>query len=93
MIDTRGDYIVAAFVEGFPTPAAPATETVETVEAAPAAAAPLATPNQITLIEKLLRQGRGDEGGFMAGPTDRAGIAALTRRQASRYIDSLRDAY
>lgn len=64
------------------TPAAPAP-----------AAGPKATAKQVALIEKLLRENRDDEGGFMAGPRDRAGIAALTRRQASTYIDSLLGRY
>lgn len=59
------------------------------------ATAPLATPRQVEYIIDLLnrRRAAGDGGGFMAGPTDRAGIAQLTRSQASTYITSLKEAY
>lgn len=55
----------------------------------------LATPRQVSYILSLLaaRQRNGDGGGFMTGPTDRAGIEQMTRREASTYIDSLRENY
>lgn len=65
------------------TTAAPVAESAE----------PLATEKQVAYILRLLAQGAADEGGFMSGPRDRAGIAAMTRRQASAYIDSLTGRY
>lgn len=57
--------------------------------------ADLATPRQINYILDLLaqRSRTGEEGGFMTGPTDRAGIDKMTRSVASAYIDSLKGAY
>jgi len=55
----------------------------------------LATERQISYILDLLAQRRrsGEGGGFFNGPTDRAGIAALSRSEASAYIDSLKGDY
>ncbi|MEU3978365.1 hypothetical protein [Streptomyces bacillaris] len=55
----------------------------------------LATPRQVEYILGLLAErGRsGEGGGFMTGPTDRAGIEKLTSDAASRYIDSLKGTY
>ncbi|MEO3976286.1 hypothetical protein [Streptomyces sp. CAU 1734] len=56
---------------------------------------PMATPAQIEHILRNLarRQRTGDAGGFMTGPTDRDGIARMTRREASKYITSLTEDY
>ncbi|MFI8201112.1 hypothetical protein ACIF6K_32070 [Streptomyces sp. NPDC085942] len=55
----------------------------------------LATDRQVEYILSLLaaRRRSGEGGGFMFGPTDRAGIAQLTREDASSYIDSLKGTY
>ncbi|MEU9470460.1 hypothetical protein AB0D78_28350 [Streptomyces avermitilis] len=55
----------------------------------------LATENQIGYILDLLARRRrtGEGGGFFSGPTDRAGIASLSRSEASSYIDSLKGDY
>lgn len=58
--------------------------------------APLpATADQVDLILTLLRERArsGEGGGFYSGATDRAGIARMTRDQASSYINSLRGDY
>lgn len=54
-----------------------------------------ATDRQIDYILQLIaaRKFRGDQGGFMAGPTDRPGIMQLTQAEASAYIDSLKEQY
>ncbi|EGX60122.1 hypothetical protein SZN_09376 [Streptomyces zinciresistens K42] len=56
-----------------------------------------ATPDQIrTILDLLRRQARDGEAGtvgFFKGPTDRDGIATLTRTEADLYIDSLRGEY
>ncbi|MER5882731.1 hypothetical protein ABT160_02765 [Streptomyces sp. NPDC001941] len=61
----------------------------------PAPGTPMVTPKQVDFILSLLDQRRrsGDGGGFMSGPTDRAGIEGLTRREASTYITSLKEDY
>lgn len=65
------------------------------VEAAPATSEPLATEKQVgfilTLLARRVRAGEG--GGFMTGPTSRDAIAAMTRREASAYITSLKGDY
>ncbi|MBF6187972.1 hypothetical protein [Nocardia farcinica] len=68
-----------------------------------AAPEPTATPRQIYYITSLLegRAAAGDDGGFFStkglyrvdGSIDRDAIAALTRKQASALIDSLRGTY
>lgn len=72
-------------------------------DAEKAAADPRATVGQIDYIVSLLegRARRGDGGGFMStnglyredGTIDRGAIAAMTRRNASALIDSLRGNY
>ncbi|MEV5204392.1 hypothetical protein [Streptomyces sp. NPDC053720] len=59
------------------------------------AAAEAATPRQVQYILDLLaeRQSSGEGGGFYRGPEDAAGVARLTRTEASAYIDSLKGAY
>ncbi|GAA0738717.1 hypothetical protein Drose_04240 [Dactylosporangium roseum] len=54
-----------------------------------------ATPRQVDYILNLLARRRrsGDGGGFFSGPTDRAGIAKLSRADASAYINSLTGNY
>lgn len=57
---------------------------------------PLATSRQIRYIMDLLSERDGNpmaEGGFYSGPTTRAGIAEMTRRDASAYINSLTGNY
>ena len=69
----------------------------KTAAAAPAARRPepMATERQAGYILSLLarRSRDGDGGGFYSGPTDRAGILAMTRSDASAYINSLTDQY
>lgn len=54
-----------------------------------------ATPKQVdyimTLLARRARDGQG--GGYFTGPTTREGVAGMTRRDASTYIDSLTDRY
>ena len=59
---------------------------------APRAAAEeeLATPAQVEFIMSLLSKGAHEEGGYIDGPVTHAGVAAMGRRAASAYIDSLR---
>lgn len=59
------------------------------------AAQNLATEAQIAYILDLLARRRrtGEAGGFFDGPTDRAQIAAMSRSEASAYIDSLKGEY
>lgn len=54
-----------------------------------------ATGSQVDLIMTLLaaRRRSGEGGGFFVGPTDRVGVARLSRADASAYIDSLRGSY
>ncbi|MEV5451624.1 helix-turn-helix domain-containing protein [Streptomyces sp. NPDC052535] len=56
---------------------------------------PLATPRQVDYILSLLlsRRESGEGGGFFTGPTDRAGIETLSKREASSYITSLKGDY
>lgn len=53
------------------------------------------TDRQVDYILNLLarRARSGEGGGFFTGPTDRAGIAKLSRGDASAYIDSLTGNY
>jgi hypothetical protein len=55
----------------------------------------LATPRQVNYILDLLAQRNrdGDTSGFYNGPTDEAGVARLTRSEASTYINSLKGNY
>ncbi|WP_026923297.1 hypothetical protein [Glycomyces arizonensis] len=55
-----------------------------------------ATPRQVDYIMSLMRQRRrsGEGGGFIGGmPTTRAGVAKLTKQQASTLITSLKGDY
>lgn len=54
---------------------------------------PLATPKQVEFIMTLIHRGAHEEGGYMTGPTIRDGVAAMGRREASAYIDSLTGRY
>lgn len=69
-----------------------AAEEIISAEAA-VQTANLATPRQVDYILSLLAQRGGAGGGFFNGPTDRAGIALLTKTQASAYITSLKEEY
>ncbi|WP_030888201.1 hypothetical protein [Streptomyces sp. NRRL S-1868] len=55
----------------------------------------LATERQVSYILDLLAKRRrsGEGGGFLTGPTTRAGIAKMSRSEASAYIDSLKGDY
>ncbi|MFI2577687.1 hypothetical protein ACH5AJ_36440 [Streptomyces rochei] len=61
----------------------------------PAQPARPATTRQVNHIMTLLdrRARSGDGGGFMTGPTTRAGVEGLTAEEASTYIDSLTETY
>lgn len=62
--------------------------------AAPAQTTPMATSRQVDYIMQLLAErGDGVGGGFMAGPTSEEDIKRMTKRDASRYIDSLTERY
>jgi len=54
-----------------------------------------ATERQVAFILTLIDRRRrdGEAAGFTTGPTTREGIAKLTKRQASSYIDSLTGRY
>ena len=67
--------------------AAPTTKPAPRVE--------LASGRQVDYIMSLLarRQRDGATTGFMSGPTTRQGVEALSRREASTYIDSLTERY
>lgn len=56
---------------------------------------PRATPKQVDYIMTLLaaRARLGEGGGFMTGPTDRAGVERMAREDASAYINSLKGEY
>jgi hypothetical protein len=56
---------------------------------------PLATARQVDFILQLLerREYTGEGGGFFYGPTDRAGIEEMSKRDASTYITSLKGDY
>ena len=58
-------------------------------EAPAAPSQPPATPRQVAFIMRLIDQGRHKEGGFYNGPTECDQIAAMGRKDASMYIDSL----
>ncbi|MDO4610942.1 hypothetical protein [Corynebacterium sp.] len=62
-------------------------EFAERVDASPATSA------QVSYIMDLLHQGAADEGGFFRGPRTLEGVRALSRRDASQYIDSLTGEY
>lgn len=55
----------------------------------------LATPRQVDYILQLLayRERTGEGGGFMYGPTDRAGVEEMSKADASMYITSLKGDY
>lgn len=52
-----------------------------------------ATAAQVDYIMSLIGDRRHEEGGWMSGPTTREGVAGMSRREASGYIDSLTDRY
>jgi hypothetical protein len=57
---------------------------------------PLATPEQVSSIVRLIAARRRDEDlevGFYQGPTVRSEIEQLTAREAETYIDSLTGNY
>jgi hypothetical protein len=60
-----------------------------------AAGTEFATERQVDYIMELLaqRERTGEGGGFFQGPTDRAGVANLSKADASLYITSLKDEY
>lgn len=61
-------------------------------EAEAQARGPLATDRQVSYIMSLLAQTDGQNfSWFTAGPTDPAEIAKMTRRDASTYIDALKN--
>ena len=64
-------------------------------QAATTEAPEAATERQIDFILTLIDRRRrdGEAAGFITGPTTREGIAKLTKRQASGYIDSLTGRY
>lgn len=101
----QGEQIIAhyASIDDVPAIEAPA-EVVAAAEVATPVAAPAvttATPvargtiteAQATYILRLISRGAHEEGGFFAGPTDAAGVYAMSREDASLYIDSLTDRY
>lgn len=66
---------------------------IERAERDAAKTAPRATPKQVDYILRLIADGAHEEGGYFSGPTTRREIAAMTRRDASTYIDSLTGNY
>lgn len=50
---------------------------------------PRATDRQVAYIMSLIQRGAQLEGGHITGPTTRQGVAAMSKRAASAYIDSL----
>lgn len=74
---------------------AEAADKARTAERAAASVMPeaLASPAQVDYIMKLLARRHGDDSGFMVGPTTRAGVAAMSRSDASIYIASLKGDY
>lgn len=55
----------------------------------------LASPRQVEYIMRLLayREISGEGGGFFLGPTSRAGVEGLSKREATLYITSLKGDY
>ena len=97
----QGEQIIAhyASIDDVPAIEAPAEVVAAAEVATPAVttATPVArgtiTEAQATYILRLISRGAHEEGGFFAGPTDAAGVYAMSREDASLYIDSLTDRY
>lgn len=103
-VATADDTIVATYATLKDLPAiedtdlAPAAEaeTVEEAAEVEAAEAPVRgtiTDSQAREILTLIDYGAHTEGGFMSGPTDEAGVLALSREDAALYLDSLNGTY
>ena len=90
----RIDALVARYVadRDAKTAAEAATETVAT-EAPEATATARQVDYIMTLLDRRQRDGLADVVGFTTGPTTRQGVARMTRRAASAYIDSLKGEY
>ena len=97
----QGEQIIAhyASIDDVPAIEAPAEVVAAAEVATPAVttATPVVrgtiTEAQATTILRLISRGAHEEGGFFAGPTDAAGVYAMSREDASLYIDSLTDRY
>ena len=89
----RIDALVAQYVaDRDAKTAAEAPETVATE--APGATATASQVDYImTLLDRRQRDGLADVVGFTTGPATRQGVARMTRRAASAYIDSLKGEY
>ena len=90
----RIDALVAQYVadRDAKTAAETATETVA-AEAPEATATASQVDYIMTLLDRRQRDGLADVVGFTTGPTTRQGVARMTRRAASAYIDSLKGEY
>ena len=90
----RIDALVARYVadRDAKTAAETATETVAT-EAPEATATARQVDYIMTLLDRRQRDGLADVVGFTTGPATRQGVARMTRRAASAYIDSLKGEY
>lgn len=90
----RIDALVAQYVadRDAKTAAEAVTETVAT-EAPEATATASQVDYIMTLLDRRQRDGLADVVGFTTGPATRQGVARMTRRAASAYIDSLKGEY
>ena len=90
----RIDALVARYVADRDAKAAAEAATETVAAEAPEATATAGQVDYImTLLDRRQRDGLADVVGFTTGPTTRQGVARMTRRAASAYIDSLKGEY
>ena len=90
----RIDALVAQYVADRDAKAAAEAATETVAAEAPEATATASQVDYImTLLDRRQRDGLADVVGFTTGPTTRQGVARMTRRAASAYIDSLKGEY